>query len=68
MNECPYCYAAVNPTDETCPRCGREIGRWRTGFYARQPLPGRARTAVWVVATLLFLLIVGGLARSCHWI
>ncbi len=43
MNECPYCYAAVGPSDEVCPKCGRQIGRWQTGFYARQPLPSRIR-------------------------
>jgi hypothetical protein len=68
MYECPYCYAAVKNTDETCPNCGREIARWQTGFYARQPLPTRSRTAVWIGAIALFLLIVAGLAKSCHWI
>jgi hypothetical protein len=68
MYECPYCYAAVKNTDEKCPNCGREIARWQTGFYARQPLPTRSRTAVWVGAIALFLLIVAGLAKSCHWI
>ena len=67
MKECPYCYAAVNPADSVCPKCGREIAKWQTGFYARQPLPGRSRAAVWVGAMLALLLVLGGFARSCHW-
>jgi predicted amidophosphoribosyltransferase len=68
MNECPYCYTAVGPTDAVCPKCGREIERWQTGFYTRQQLPTRSRTAVWVGAILAFLLIVAGFAKACHWI
>ncbi len=68
MKECPYCYGAVEPADAVCSQCGREIARWQTGFYTRQPLPGRSRAAVWVGALLGLLLILGGLARSCHWL
>jgi hypothetical protein len=68
MIECPYCYAAVSPQDSVCSNCGKAIERWRTGFYSRQELPARSRTAVWIGAALLFLLIVGGFAKSCHWI
>ncbi len=68
MKECPYCYARVGPTDTTCPRCGRKIEQWQTGFYTRQPLSHRARTAVWVVAAVALILIIGGFARSCHWL
>jgi hypothetical protein len=68
MNECPYCYAVVKPSDELCGKCGRAIGRWQTGFYTRQPLPSRTRTLVWVVAAVLFLAIVAGFVRSCHWL
>jgi len=68
MYECPYCYTAVKTTDQVCPNCGREIARWQTGFYQRQPLPARSRNAVWIGAIVLFLLIVGGFAKSCHWI
>jgi hypothetical protein len=67
MIECPYCYAAVKPSDDACAKCGRQIARWQTGFYARQPLPSRTRTMVWIGAALVFLLMVGGFARSCHW-
>ena len=42
MYECPYCYTAVKTTDQVCPNCGREIARWQTGFYQRQPLPARS--------------------------
>jgi hypothetical protein len=66
MNECPYCYAAVTPGDVVCGKCGREIARWQTGFYTRQPLPTRSRTAVWVGVALVTLLILGGFARACH--
>ena len=63
MNECPYCYTAVGMDDSVCPKCGRKIEQWQTGFYTRQPLPERARRAV--RAAVAFLLIVGGFARSC---
>ena len=68
MNECPYCYTKVGVTDTTCPNCGRKIEQWQTGFYTRQPLPNRTRTAVWIVAAIALILVVGGFARSCHWI
>jgi hypothetical protein len=68
MIECPYCYAAVKPQEKVCGNCGKAIDRWRTGFYTRQSLPARARTAVWIGAVGLFLLVVLGFARSCHWI
>ena len=68
MKECPYCFAKVATTDVTCPNCGRQIQQWRTGFYARQPLPAWSRTAVWAVAILAFLLIFAGLAKACHWV
>jgi hypothetical protein len=67
MKECPYCYANVGPTDVTCPRCGRKIEHWQTGFYSRQPLPKRTRNVVWIVATVALILVIGGFARSCHW-
>jgi hypothetical protein len=67
MIECPYCYSPVQPTDATCKNCGRSIERWRTGFYTRQELPTKSKTAVWVGASLVFLLIVAGFAKSCHW-
>lgn len=67
MKECPYCYARVGPTDVVCPRCGRKIEHWQTGFHSRQPLSSRARAVVWVVAGTAFLMVVAGFARSCHW-
>jgi hypothetical protein len=66
MNECPYCYTAVGPADSVCPKCGREIERWQTGFYTRQRLPTRSRTAVWVGAVLALLLVLAGFAKACH--
>jgi uncharacterized protein (UPF0212 family) len=68
MNECPYCYARVEPGASTCPNCGRKIEQWQTGFYTRQPLPGRTRTTVWIVAAIALVLVLFGFARSCHWI
>lgn len=68
MNECPYCFARVETTDTECPRCGRKIEQWQTGFYSRQPLPSRTRNVVWFAAGLLFLLVLAGFAKSCHWI
>lgn len=68
MNECPYCYAPITAGEPVCPQCGREIARWQTGFYTRQGLPSRSRTAVWAGAIFAFLLIVVGFARSCHWV
>jgi hypothetical protein len=68
MNECPYCYAAVKPSDSVCGNCGRQIERWQTGFYTRQPLPTKSKTAVWVGAILAFLLVLAGFAKSCGWI
>ena len=68
MKECPYCYAAVGPMDLVCPKCGREIERWQTGFYTRQQLTTRKRTAVWAVATFAFLLVLAGFAKACNWI
>ncbi len=68
MIECPYCYNPVKPADSVCGRCGKAIARWQTGFYARQALPAKARTAVWVGAVFIFLLLVFGFARSCHWV
>jgi predicted amidophosphoribosyltransferase len=67
MIECPYCYKAVKPQDAVCGNCGKPIERWQTGFYSRQELPAKSRTAVWVGAVVLFLLVVLGFARSCHW-
>ena len=46
MKECPYCYAAVDINDAVCPKCGREIERWKTGFYTREPLKKRI-TDLW---------------------
>lgn len=66
MNECPYCYASVSPGVSACPECGREIERWQTGFYTRQQLPGRKKTAVQVVVILAVLLVLGGFARACN--
>lgn len=66
MKECPYCYAAVGVDDSVCPKCGREIEKWQTGFYTRQPLPRKNRAIVLAVAAVAFLLIVAGFARSCH--
>lgn len=68
MNECPYCYSRITPGEPVCPKCGREIARWQTGFYTRQKLPGRSRTAVLAGAGFLLLLILAGFARSCHWL
>ena len=68
MNECPYCYARVGPDDVVCSKCGREIERWQTGFYTRQKLPTKSRTAVWVGVVLALLLVLAGFARACHWI
>jgi predicted amidophosphoribosyltransferase len=66
MKECPYCYAAVGTDDTVCPKCGREIERWQTGFYTRQPLPRKKSAAVLTAALGAFLLIVFGFARACH--
>jgi DNA-directed RNA polymerase subunit RPC12/RpoP len=68
MIECPYCYSPVKPGDTVCPHCGREIERWQTGFYTRQRLPTRSRTAVWVGAALALLVLLAGFARACKWI
>ena len=69
MNECPYCYASVGPADAVCPRCGKEIERWQTGFYTRQrPLPAKSRTAVWIAALAAMLLVLAGFARACGWL
>jgi uncharacterized membrane protein YvbJ len=68
MKECPYCYTQVSTTEVTCPNCGRPIDQWRTGFYARKPLPARSRALVWAVAVLAFLLILAGFAKACHWV
>ena len=68
MNECPYCYAAVTPADATCPNCGRDIEKWKTGFYTRTPLATHSRAAVWVGAGIITLLILAGFARACHWL
>ncbi len=68
MIECPYCYSVVKPQDAVCPNCGKAIERWQTGFYSRQALPKKGRNAVLAGAALLFLLMVAGFARSCHWI
>jgi hypothetical protein len=54
--------------DTVCPKCGREIERWQTGFYTRQPLPGKKSAAVLAGALVAFLLIVFGFAKACHWI
>ena len=66
MKECPYCYAAVGVDDSACPKCGREIERWQTGFYTRQRLPKRKSAAVLAIALVAFLLIVFGFAKACH--
>jgi uncharacterized membrane protein YvbJ len=66
MKECPYCYEAVGINDSVCPKCGREIERWQTGFYTRQPLPKKKSAVVLSVALVAFLLIVFGFARACH--
>lgn len=66
MKECPYCYAAVKLGDTVCPNCGREIERWQTGFYTRQPLPSKSRNAVLIGAVLAFIIIVAGFAKACH--
>lgn len=66
MKECPYCYASVGPSDAVCPKCGREIERWQTGFYTRQQLPTRKKTAVRVALILAVLVVLGGFARACH--
>lgn len=66
MNECPYCYTAVGPGDAVCPKCGREIERWQTGFYTRDKLPTKSRTAVWIGAVAAFLLVVAGFAKACR--
>jgi hypothetical protein len=68
MNECPYCLTPVTIEDTTCPKCGREIARWQTGFYTRQKLPTRTRTAVLSGVAVVLLLILAGLAKSCHWL
>ncbi|HYB53870.1 MAG TPA: hypothetical protein VEG84_08385 [Thermoanaerobaculia bacterium] len=68
MNECPFCYAQVSATDAVCPRCGRRIEQWKTGFHSREPLSSRTRTMVWIVAGVALVLIIGGFARSCHWL
>lgn len=68
MNECPYCYTRVGPDDAVCPKCGREIERWQTGFYTRKPLPRRSKTAVWAGVVVAVLLVLVGFAKACHWI
>jgi uncharacterized membrane protein YvbJ len=67
MKECPYCYTAVGVDDSVCPNCGREIERWQTGFYTRQPLEKKKSAAVLSIAILAFLLILFGFAKACHW-
>jgi hypothetical protein len=68
MKECPYCYTRVGPNDAVCPSCGREIERWQTGFYTRQPLPAKKKAAVRVGLAAAVLLVLVGFARACHWI
>lgn len=68
MKECPYCFSPVGLNDSICPQCGREIERWKTGFYSREPLTTRSQTLVWLGAILVLLLILFGFARSCHWL
>jgi uncharacterized membrane protein YvbJ len=68
MNECPYCLTPVTIEDVRCPKCGREIARWQTGFYTRQKLPKRTGTIVLSAVAIVLLLILAGLAKSCHWI
>ena len=67
MIECPYCYKAVKPEDTVCSHCGKHIERWQTGFYTRKQLKGGSKTMVWAGAVALFLLVVLGFAKSCHW-
>ena len=75
---CPACRAPITALQNIpliswlvlrgrCANCGKPIERWQTGFYSRQELPAKSRTAVWVGAVVLFLLVVLGFARSCHW-
>ncbi|HKA35656.1 MAG TPA: hypothetical protein VKH43_02495 [Thermoanaerobaculia bacterium] len=52
--------------DTVCPKCGREIQQWQTGFYTRQPLPKKKSAAVLSIATVAFLLIVFGFLKACH--
>ena len=66
MKECPYCYSAVGVDDTVCPKCGREIQQWQTGFYTRQPLPNKKSAAVLSIALVAFLLIVFGFLKACH--
>ena len=66
MNECPYGYTRVGPADTVCPNCGREIERWQTGFYTRQPLATKKKTAVRVALIVALLVVLGGFARACH--
>ena len=68
MKECPYCYAPVGMDAAVCPKCGREIEQWKTGFYTRQPLEKKKSAVVLSVALVAFLLIVFGFAKACHWI
>jgi hypothetical protein len=68
MKECPYCYTRVGPNDAVCPNCGREIERWQTGFYTRQPLTAKKKAAVRVGLAAAVLLVLVGFARACHWI
>ena len=67
MIECPYCYKAVKPADTVCSHCGKPIERWQTGFYTRKQLKGGSKGMVWIAAIGLFLLVVLGFVKSCHW-
>jgi predicted nucleic acid-binding Zn ribbon protein len=66
MKECPYCYTAVGMDDSVCPKCGREIQQWQTGFYTRQRLPKKKSAVVLSIATVAFLLVAFGFAKACH--
>ncbi len=69
MYECPYCYQPVEPGTPVCPKCGREIARWQTGFFAKQqPMARKSKTLVWAVALAAALLVLAGFARSCDWL
>ena len=73
---CPKCRVIFNFLSKrinperlpVCPKCGKEIERWQTGFYTRQPLPTRKKTAVWAIAGFALLLILAGFAKACHWV
>jgi hypothetical protein len=66
VKECPFCYTPVSGDTKVCPKCGRQLDQWRTGFFAKPDLPARQVTIVWVVVAAVLFLLAFSLSRSCR--